>query len=99
MDVVNPWSRDLTFVDDKTRTRRDHEKYLALIDAIALLHQYQRPTKTSTRRGESETALVATLDDVELANSLAGEVLGRSLDELPSQTRRLLDLTHQMVFQ
>ena len=31
-----------------------------------------------------------TLDDIEIANRLAHEVLGRSLDELPPQTRRLL---------
>ena len=36
----------LTFLNDRTRTRRDHEKYLTLIDTIAFLHQYQRPLKT-----------------------------------------------------
>ncbi|RPJ57831.1 MAG: toprim domain-containing protein [Acidobacteria bacterium] len=97
MEVVNPYAERLTFVDDKTRTRRDHEKYLALIDAIAFLRQHQRLTRMSVRGGESEPALTATLEDVELANRLANEVLGRSLDELPPQTRRLLELIHQMV--
>ncbi|KAK0359816.1 hypothetical protein LTR94_029774, partial [Friedmanniomyces endolithicus] len=41
--VVNPYAEALTFLDDKTRTRRDHRKYLGLIRAIALLHQHQRP--------------------------------------------------------
>ena len=36
LPVVNPYAEQLTFLDDKTRTRRDHEKYLTLIDAIAL---------------------------------------------------------------
>jgi hypothetical protein len=45
--VVNPYARQLTFLDDRTRTRRDHMKYLGLIRAIALLHQYQRPVKTA----------------------------------------------------
>ena len=40
--VVNPYARELRFLDHQTRTRRDHMKYLALIRAIALLHQYQR---------------------------------------------------------
>ena len=44
--VVNPYARQLTFLDDRTRTRRDHMKYLGLIRTIALLHQYQRPIKT-----------------------------------------------------
>ncbi len=34
----------------------------------------------------------ATLSDIELANRIAHDVLGRSLDELPPQTRRLLKL-------
>ncbi|MCZ7591505.1 MAG: hypothetical protein M5U15_04835 [Kiritimatiellae bacterium] len=42
VDVVNPWADQLTFTADRPRTRRDHEKYLTLIDAIALLHQHQR---------------------------------------------------------
>jgi DNA primase catalytic core len=41
LKVLNPYADRLTFLSDKTRTRRDHEKYLTLIDAIALLHQYQ----------------------------------------------------------
>jgi hypothetical protein len=35
--------------------------------------------------------ITVTLDDIELANRLAPELLGRSLDELPPQSRRLLD--------
>jgi mevalonate kinase len=33
--VANPFAEQLTFIDDKTRTRRDHMKYLTLIRAIA----------------------------------------------------------------
>jgi DNA primase catalytic core len=88
--VLNPYARHLTFPDEATRTRRDHEKYLTLIDTIALLHQYQREVRTTTRKGKSVEYVEATLDDIALANRLAHEVLGRSLDELPPQTRRLL---------
>ena len=41
--------------------------------------------------------LEVELSDIEVANRLAGEVLGRSLDELPPQTRRLLELLDRMV--
>lgn len=88
--VLNPYARSLTFPDEATRTRRDHEKYLTLIDTIALLHQYQREVKTATRRGKLIEYVEVTLEDIALANELAHEVLGRSLDELPPQTRRLL---------
>jgi DNA primase len=88
--VVNPFSRHLTFVDDRTRTRRDHEKYLTLIDAIALLHQHQREVKTVLHHGEPIRYVEVTLADIETANRLAHEVLGRTLDELPPKTRELL---------
>ncbi len=95
--VVNPYAQRLTFLDDRTRTRRDHEKYLTLIDAIALLHQQQREIKT-VRHGERDIRYIeVTLDDIALANELAHEVLGRTLDELPPQTRRLLALIVEMV--
>ena len=90
--VVNPYAQRLTFLDDRTRTRRDHEKYLTLIDTIALLHQHQREVKAVTRGGKRIEYVEVTLDDIETANQLAHEVLGRSLDELPPQTRRLLML-------
>jgi DNA primase len=91
--VVNPFARQLTFLDDRTRTRRDHMKYLGLIRTVALLHQYQRPTKTAGNVAYIEV----TLDDITTANRIAGEVLGRSLDDLPPQTRRLLSLIDQWV--
>lgn len=96
--VVNPFANRLGFADGATRTRRDHVKYLTLIDAIALLHQHQRPRhRATTAAGETVVYIEATLDDIALANRLAHEALGRSLDELPPQTRRLLDALHGIV--
>jgi DNA primase len=95
--VVNPYADRLTFLDDRTRMRRDHEKYLTLIDTIALLHQHQREVKTLARGEQSLRYIEATLGDIASANELAHEVLGRTLDELPPQTRRLLGLVVKMV--
>jgi len=95
--VVNPYADRLTFLADKTRTRRDHMKYLTLIRAIALLHQHQREVKTIERRGQALAYIEVTPGDIELANRIAHEVLGRTLDELPPQTRRLLNLVRAMV--
>jgi hypothetical protein len=97
MLVVNPYAKQLTFLDTKLRARRDHVKYLTLIRAIALLFQYQRPIKTVEHHGKTLPYLETTLGDIEIANRLAGEVLGRSLDELAPQTRRLLMLADRMV--
>ena len=88
--IVNPYAEQLTFLDARTRTRRDHEKYLTLIDSIALLHQYQRQIKTMTDQEQVIEYIEVNLADIEAANKLAHEVLGRSLDELPPQSRRLL---------
>lgn len=96
--VVNPFAEQLTFLDDRTRTRRDHGKYLSLIRAIAFLHQYQRPIKTVlTPEGRTLAYIEATLADIAAANRLAHVVLGRCLDEMPPQTRRLLALLEKLV--
>ena len=96
---MNPYAHRLTFLDDRTRTRRDHEKYLTLIDAIALLHQHQRAVRSAEHGGRAVRYVEVTLEDIALANRLAHEVLGRTLDELPPQTRRLLGLLIEMVEQ
>jgi len=95
--VDNPYADQLTFVDHQTRNRRDHEAYLTLIDAVTLLHQYQRPRKTIELNGEAVTYVETTLQDIAIANRLAHEVLGRSIDELQPQTRKLLRLIDAMV--
>jgi len=95
--VINPYADQLTFLDDKTRTRRDHEKYLTLIDSIALLHQYQRDVKTIQHNGQNIDYVEVTLADIETANHIASDVLGKTLDELPPQTRKLLTLITEIV--
>jgi len=97
VSVVNPYAPGLTFLDGQTRTRRDHTKYLTLIRTIALLHQHQRPAKAVQHNGKRLEYIEVTLDDIAVANRLTAEVLGRSLDELPPQTRRLLLLVNAMV--
>ncbi len=95
LPVTIPWAEQLKFRNDQTRMRRDHAKYLALIAAITLLHQCQRPRKT---RGEGEVAyLEATTEDAALANRLMSQVMGQSLDALLPQTRQLLALIDEHV--
>ena len=91
--VVNPFAEQLTFASDRVRLRRDHAKYLALIDSLALLHQYQRPIRSVVQAGQIIEYVEVTAEDIALANRLAHEVLGRSLDELPPPTRRVLSQT------
>jgi DNA primase catalytic core len=86
------------FPDYMTRARRDHNKLLTLIEAIALVHQHQREIKTITCEGDTLEYIEATEQDVELALTLADQVgLKPSLDELRPQARKLLSLITEMV--
>jgi hypothetical protein len=99
LKVVNPFAHQLTFMSDKTRTRRDHMKYLTLIQSITLLHQYQREVKRVEHRGQVVEYIEVARSDIALANRLAHEILGRTLDEMPPQTRKLLGLIQHWVAQ
>ena len=61
------------------------------------MHQHQRARGRYEATGKTIEYVQVTLDDIALANELAPEVLGRSLDELPPQTRRLLDYIRALV--
>ena len=64
---------------------------LALINSIALLHQYQREVRIA-RRGDIEIEYVeVTFEDIALANELAKEILGKSMDELAPPVRGMFE--------
>ena len=84
--VVIPYVDLLTFPDRWLRTRRDHERFLCLIEVLAYLHQHQRPRKQHQGREYIE----ATADDYRWAYFLANRVLQNSLDELTRWGRELL---------
>lgn len=95
--VVIPMAGGLTYSDHALRTRRDHQKFLGLIQAVALLRQYQRDIKEADLAGVRIKYIEATDDDVSIATELAHEVLGRTLDDLPPGTRKLLVDLHGYV--
>jgi DNA primase catalytic core len=99
IQVVIEHLKDHSFPDAMTRTRRDHMKFLTLIQAVTLMHQHQREIKTSTEDGETLEYIEATEADVKLAWELTNHVLVRSLDDVPPQTRRLLLLIDKMVIE
>jgi DNA primase len=85
--VVNPFHGEMTYPEERLIHRREQKKYLALINAIALLHQHQRETKRAAN-GEIEVEYIeVTPDDIALANELAEATLSRSLDELSPPAR------------
>ena len=95
--VINPYAELLTYPAETLRARRDNMKYLGLILAIAFLHQYQREIKTVQDTGDVLEYIEVVLDDIEKANTLAAEILGRTLDELAPPSRLLLKMIREMV--
>lgn len=90
LHIHNPFASQLGFAGTQTRFRRDHEKYLTLIHTITLLHQFQRETQRVEIKGQTIEYLEVTREDIARANRIAQWALGRSIDELPGPTRRLL---------
>ncbi len=79
------------FPSSATRHRRDHAKFLSLVAATTLLHQYQRDRHVLDVDGKSVTYLEATPGDVDLAVDLCRRVLLRNTEGLAPQARRLLE--------
>jgi len=84
--VFIPYAELLEFPSKWLRTRRDNERFLCLIEAVAFLHQFQR------ERGETEDGtpyVMANLDDYGVAYQLAKEVLATTLHELSREAQDL----------
>jgi DNA primase len=97
LKVVNPYSKELTYPVQNLQARRDQKKYLSLIKTIAYLRQYQREIKTYHVNGKASRYVEVFPDDIRLANRLAMDVLGHSLDELSPPSRRLLEIIREYV--
>lgn len=93
LTVVNDYADQLTYGDDRLPGRRDQPKYLALIEAIAFLRQMQKPKKTLPN---GQPYVDVDRADIRLANELATELLGHSLDELSRPAYELLLLLDKM---
>ena len=77
--VVIPFADKLTFPSQWMRTRRDHARFLNLIEVSAFLHQFQRE-----RAGD---AVVAAVEDYAVAYELSSEVLSDTLSDVKKPLR------------
>lgn len=84
--VVIPYVQHLVFPDRWLRTRRDHDRFLCLIEVLTFVHQHQRERKVF----EGVEYIEASLEDYAWAYRLARRVLPNSLDELSRWARELL---------
>jgi DNA primase len=83
LPVVIPFADRLSFPSSWMRTRRDHARFLNLIEVSAFLHQHQRERT-------SDGTIVAALADYKTAYALAGEVLRETLSDLKKPLREAL---------
>ena len=91
--VRNPFAKDLAFGSTRLRSRRDHQKYLDLINVMALVHQYQRPIQsTQDIDGEPFQYIEVTQSDITRVDAIMQEILEQSTDELWPASRRMLAL-------
>jgi DNA primase len=95
--VVIPYAEHLTFPAASVRTRRDHERFLSLIEAVAFLHQFQRVQRTASHKGKEVKYIEATVEDYAIAYQLALRVLWVSLDELSRWGRELVESCRRQV--
>jgi DNA primase len=92
--VVIPYAPAIAFPHQWLRTRRDHLRFLNLIEAIAFLYQHQREKKCGE---EGSPYIEATIDDYKRAFSLAAELLGQTLSDLKRPAADLLSAIQALI--
>ena len=79
LPVVIPYADQLTFPSAWMRTRRDHARFLNLIEVSAFLHQHQRERE--------DGAILAAPADYAVAYGLAAQVLQETLSDVKRPLR------------
>ena len=96
----------VTFPDDikvhwpygRLQMRREQGKFLSLIKAIVLLHQYQRKTGSLNRGDGTKMEYVQAIQkDVDLALELGKEAFSRNIDDVSPTGRTLLKSIVELV--
>ena len=86
LPVVIPFAKHIQFPHQKLRARRDHQRFLNLIEVLAFLHQYQRTKKTIN----GKEVILAGIEDYTLALSLAKDLLAETFRDCQKPVRDLL---------
>jgi len=93
LHVVIPFARHIQFPHQKLRARRDHQRFLNLIEVLAYLHQYQRPRKTI----HGQEVILAGIEDYTIALSLAKDLLAETFRDCQKPLRDLLSSIQAML--
>jgi hypothetical protein len=91
LTVTFPDELKITWPFSRLQMRREQQKFLSLVKALALLHQNQRKTGTMKRLDGSKMEFVqATQKDVDIALELGRLVFARNVDDVSPTARTLL---------
>ncbi len=91
--VINPYAMALELPQSVFKPRRTNAHYLQFIEAITFYCQMQRESKVDTQTGE--LFIETTLEDIQEANKLIGEVLLRKSDILSGACRHFFESLKQ----
>jgi len=93
VNITNPFALYINFPDKRLRTRRDHLRFLNLIEVITFLHQYQRPRKIVNNIEYIES----TPKDYEIAYELYNDLIHHTLSDLNRPQRELLNHAKELL--
>ncbi len=94
VSVVIPFADHIRFPTQWLRIRRDHERFLCLIEIVAFLHQHQR---TAKKTAEGVEYIEATAEDYATAYGLAQSVFAQSVHDITQPGRELYEQIKRMV--
>ena len=86
LKVIIPYVDMIEFPESWLRGRRDHDRFLSLIEGIAFLHQHQREAGEES----GERFIIASLDDYAAAYDLAHAVFAQAGSDVPKPVADLL---------
>ena len=94
VSVVIPFADHIRFPTQWLRIRRDHERFLCLIEIVAFLHQHQRAAQ---KTAEGVEYIEATAEDYATAYGLAQSVFAQSVHDITQPGRELYEQIKRMV--
>lgn len=95
IEVAIPYSNSINFPTSNSRARRDFQKFLEFIKAVAFLRQFQKKRRTDRKTGRDY--IEADLQDYYIAYQYLAPVLAQNLDELPPHSHTLLEAIKRVV--
>ena len=98
LKVKNPHTDKLKFFTNDQRARRDFDKYINFLKAVALMHQHRKEIKTELdESGNLIEYIEVDTHDIAVGNKIMRKVLQISLDEISPVARELTCLLKEMV--